>query len=109
MTQLANVTAATAPAAAAAVAITAGQQCVPTVTLSALTAAVGVPAARIAIEDSPDGIAWTPLCVFRYAGAAGPGSEVMQSQEVYPEQAVQAHVRAHLLQVNDTVSYTAAL
>jgi len=108
MTQIALVTAASAPASTAAVAITPGLQYVPTITVDSLETTDGtVPLARIAIEDSANGTTgWMTFSVFHFAGASG---EAMQTDRCYPQDAIAAHVRTNLLAINGTVSYQASV
>jgi hypothetical protein len=109
MQLIAAVTAATTLANTADTAITAGQDCTPSVTVTSLTAATGPPTARIALEDSADGITWATLCQFDFTGPIRPDAPITVSQRVRTADAIRAHVRSAIHALNDTVSYSASV
>jgi hypothetical protein len=110
MIQIANVVAATAAAAQATITATAAGDYTPSVTVTSLTAAAGSPTARIAVEDSPDGTTWTTVCQFEFSGQIGSGgASVTQSQRIRTADNIGPHVRAHLVSLNDTISFTVSI
>jgi hypothetical protein len=110
MTPLPSPTNATAPEAGAATTATLKGEYTPAVKVTSLTAAPGtIPAARIVLEDSPDGTTWTPLAMFKFAGTIEPDAPNEASERITAGHAIQTHVRQHLVAITGTITYQASI